>query len=64
MIWKIRTCRGGTWTADAMPYTSVELALQVVKRTIEMKKCDSASLESNDGQKVEWEEIKQRLGMS
>lgn len=61
MIWKIHTCRGGTWTADAMPYMSVEQALQVVKRSLEGKTCDSAYLEDSDGNRIEWGEIKQKL---
>ena len=61
MIWKVRTCRGGTWTADAMPYTTAEQALQVVKRSLEAKICDSAYLEDSDGNRIEWEEIKQKL---
>ena len=61
MIWKIHTCRGGTWTADAMPYTNIEQALQVVGRSLETKTCDSAYLEDNDGNRIEWDEIKQKL---
>jgi hypothetical protein len=61
MIWRVRICRGGTWTADAMPYTSLQQALQVVKRAIEAKRCDSAYLEDGDGNRIEWEEIKEKL---
>jgi hypothetical protein len=64
MIWRIRTFRGGTWTEDAMPYVTVESALEVLKRAIAAKKCDSAYLESSDGKRVEWEEIKQQLGIN
>ena len=46
-----------------MPYMSVEQALQVVKRSLEAKRCDSAYLEDSDGNRIEWEEIRQKLSL-
>jgi hypothetical protein len=63
MIWKIKTCRDGVWNEDAMPYTTVERALEVIKRVLATKTCDAASFESNDGTRIDWEAIKQKLGI-
>lgn len=63
MVWRITTIRNGGETHDANTYASEEDALKIIKADLDKGAIDSASIEDHDYNRIEWPEIKRRLGL-
>lgn len=65
MIWRIsETYVSGTEAKDATPYETDADALAVIKAHFERGMIKCASMQDHDYNRVEWPEIKRRLGLS